>query len=255
MLPLRWPRYRGRADGGVSCYCHRAVVGADDLADVVDSSGVADLLEVVSGGMSVPVVVLVVACGAVVPALIRSGLPRSRFRSVMARATHEAVVECAMRCGASVALVDLSCPLAIWTIEALTVEPGSIPVLALGESGSDAEIVGAVMAGAGGYLCPTEVTLEGLAEGLAGLASGRGAFSLEAVRALRASRQGLGSIGARARLTGQQRRVVQLASQGYTNREIAAMLSIEVSTVKKHLHAAFAALGVSSRSELRSAFA
>jgi DNA-binding CsgD family transcriptional regulator len=51
-------------------------------------------------------------------------------------------------------------------------------------------------------------------------------------------------------LTAQQRRVASLASEGYTNHEIAAKLSITASTVEQHLTRIFRKLDVKQRQEL-----
>ncbi len=50
-------------------------------------------------------------------------------------------------------------------------------------------------------------------------------------------------------LTERQRDVLRLILKGYNNERIAAELSIAPNTVKQHVHAVFAALGVSTRAE------
>ncbi|CAM5279243.1 hypothetical protein GCM10010329_78610 [Streptomyces spiroverticillatus] len=52
------------------------------------------------------------------------------------------------------------------------------------------------------------------------------------------------------RLSGAERRVVALAAHGRTNREIAGLLTVTVSTVEQHLTKAFRKLGVRTRKEL-----
>jgi DNA-binding NarL/FixJ family response regulator len=50
-------------------------------------------------------------------------------------------------------------------------------------------------------------------------------------------------------LTARQADVLRLVAKGYRNRRIAQELDVRESTVKQHLHAAFIALGISTRTE------
>ena len=52
-----------------------------------------------------------------------------------------------------------------------------------------------------------------------------------------------------ASLTGREREIVQIIGEGLTNKEIAARLSIEVATVKNHVHNILEKLQVSRRTE------
>jgi DNA-binding NarL/FixJ family response regulator len=51
-------------------------------------------------------------------------------------------------------------------------------------------------------------------------------------------------------LTPQQQRIARLVTEGATNREVAARLSVSTRTVDHHLRNVFATLGVRSRTEL-----
>ncbi len=58
--------------------------------------------------------------------------------------------------------------------------------------------------------------------------------------------------GAESGLTQRQIEVLDLLSTGLSNKEIAAALDIEASTVKQHLHAIFRILGVDKRTQAAS---
>lgn len=56
-----------------------------------------------------------------------------------------------------------------------------------------------------------------------------------------------------AELTSQERQIAELAAQGLTNRDIAALLHLSPRTVGYHLHKVFPKLGIRSRGQLRDA--
>ena len=109
--------------------------------------------------------------------------------------------------------------------------------------------IGATLRAAGQRTAAREPLLEGLA-----LAARCGAIALE-----RRARAELASIGLRPRttdhsgtdsLTPSERRVVELAAGGGTNREIAQALFVTEKTVETHLGRAFRKLDISSRRQL-----
>jgi DNA-binding NarL/FixJ family response regulator len=53
-----------------------------------------------------------------------------------------------------------------------------------------------------------------------------------------------------ARLTAREREIVELVAAGLSNKEISQLLTIELATVKNHVHIILAKLGVSRRSEV-----
>jgi DNA-binding CsgD family transcriptional regulator len=109
--------------------------------------------------------------------------------------------------------------------------------------------IGATFRAAGRRTAAREPLLEGLE-----LAARCGARTLE-----RRARQELGAIGVRPRSTGRdgadaltpsERRVVELAATGGTNREIAQTLFVTEKTVEAHLGRSFRKLDISSRRQL-----
>lgn len=81
---------------------------------------------------------------------------------------------------------------------------------------------------------------------------GMTAFARRAETELRATGQRVRtrSVETLSYLTPQERRVSELASQGATNKEIAAQMYISAATVEYHLHKAFRKLGVKTRTGL-----
>ncbi|MBS2539577.1 hypothetical protein KGQ20_43235 [Catenulispora sp. NF23] len=65
----------------------------------------------------------------------------------------------------------------------------------------------------------------------------------------RGRRAGAGSL-----LTASEQRVADLVADGFTNREVAARLSMSVRTVESHVGSVFRKLGVRSRTELAGRF-
>jgi DNA-binding CsgD family transcriptional regulator len=83
-------------------------------------------------------------------------------------------------------------------------------------------------------------------------AMGADAFADRAARELQATGEHARkrTVETRDQLTGQESQIAQLASEGLSNREIAAKLFISSRTVEYHLHKVFTKLGISSRNQL-----
>lgn len=71
-----------------------------------------------------------------------------------------------------------------------------------------------------------------------------------AARAAEALASGTGSEEAEGDLTPREREVVMAVAAGKSNKRVASELGVSISTVKQHLHKAFAKLGVTNRVQL-----
>ncbi|AEB44862.1 two component transcriptional regulator, LuxR family protein [Micromonospora maris AB-18-032] len=152
-----------------------------------------------------------------------------------------------------VILLDLRMPRfdGIWTIEQLKAADIDIPVLVLTTFDDDALVLGALRAGARGYLLK-DVTLEQLTRAIHTLADG-GTLIAPSItdRMLRAIRSGPSPAGPDAptvqSLTEREREVLRLVAHGYSNREIAGALFLAEGTVKNHVSMILTKLGARDR--------
>ncbi len=106
----------------------------------------------------------------------------------------------------------------------------------------DAEILGAIEAGASGYVlkdAPAEAIVRSVREAAAGRLALTPELSERVVQVLRAPR---------VRLTEREHEVLRLLGEGASNPQIAKTLFVTEATVKTHLVHIFAKLGVDSRS-------
>lgn len=147
---------------------------------------------------------------------------------------HPDVVLCDLRLGAGIDGIETTAAL-----RALDPAPA---VLVLTTFDRDAEVLGAIEAGAAGYLLKDvapEVIIDGIQRAAAGdmvLAPGL------ASRVLRGMRNPL------PRLTAREIDVLKHLATGFTNKEIARALFVTEATVKSHLNNIFTKLDVDSRS-------
>lgn len=115
-------------------------------------------------------------------------------------------------------------------------------VLILTTFDRDAEILGAIEAGAAGYLLK-DVAPEAIIDGIGRAAAGDMVLSPElATRVLRGMRNPL------PKLTDREIEVLRLLATGASNREIARALFVAEATVKSHIAHIFTKLDVDSRS-------
>jgi two-component system nitrate/nitrite response regulator NarL len=125
-------------------------------------------------------------------------------------------------------------------------------VIALGVSETEHDVIACAEAGVAGYLLRRE-SLDDLKAIVQSVARGEticspqvAATLLRRVATLAAERQ---SATGRAQLTAREREVLELVDEGLSNRDIAMRLSIEVRTVKNHVHNILEKLKVHRRGE------
>lgn len=182
--------------------------------------------------------------------VVRSGLravldATDTVRVVGEAATGEEALTLAAHLHPDVVLCDLRLGYGldgIQTTAALRALEPAPAVLILTTYDRDAEILGAIEAGAAGYLLK-EVKPDAIVEGITRAAAGETVLAPDlAARVLKGMRSPL------PKLTDRERDVLRLLATGATNREIARTLFVTEATVKSHLVHIFGKLGVDGRS-------
>jgi DNA-binding NarL/FixJ family response regulator len=152
-----------------------------------------------------------------------------------------------------VALVDMGIPDLDSIVGALAAPSSRIPLVAIGIADSDKEVLACAERGAAGY-----VTRDASVEELAGTIerAARGELICSPQTAGTLMRR-LGMLAAElkpspptARLTRREREIGALMGEDLSNKEIASRLSIEVATVKNHVHNVLDKLNVRRRAEV-----
>lgn len=156
------------------------------------------------------------------------------------------------RLAPDVVLIDIGMAGAMETIQAVRSLDAGIKVLALGLSEDQEEIVACAEAGIAGYVC-RDASVEELMKTIDSAVREELRCSRKVARALLQRVSSLASQGrgrkAAQRLTPRERQIVSLMDRGLTNKEISRRLTIEVSTVKNHVHNILEKLGVHTRGE------
>lgn len=159
-------------------------------------------------------------------------------------ASAEEAVRLAAGAGIDLVLMDLQVPGALQGVEAtrrIRSAPDAPKVLVLTNYDTDADILGAIEAGASGYLLKDAPPGE-LVAAIRAAAAGESALAPAVASRLDASQR-----SADQRLTVREAEVLQLVAAGSTNREIGQALFLSEATVKSHLVHIFTKLGVGSR--------
>ena len=152
-----------------------------------------------------------------------------------------------------VVLLDVAMPDSLATIRALAqVAPGA-RIVALAVPEIEREVIACAEAGIAGYV-PREASLHDLVAAVESAACGELVISprmaaslLRRVSVLAADRP---SRSDAVELTQREAEIVRHIEEGLSNKAIAARLSIEVATVKNHVHNVLEKLGVHRRAEV-----
>jgi DNA-binding NarL/FixJ family response regulator len=160
-------------------------------------------------------------------------------------------VALARRRGANVVLMDVRMPRMDGIEATRALAEDEIDVLVVTTFDLDEYVFGALRAGAAGFLlkdAPPEV----LAEAIRTVARGHGLIAPEVTRRLIAR---FAAVSPRERAAGledlseRERQVLMLVAHGHTNAEIGRELGVEETTVKTHVSAVLAKLGLHRRVE------
>jgi two-component system, NarL family, nitrate/nitrite response regulator NarL len=150
----------------------------------------------------------------------------------------------------TITLLNLSVDDSLWWLEAL--RDAGARVVVLGLRDSDDEVLACAEAGADGYLLRSD-SRDALSELIQAVARGEticspraAALLLRRVATLAAEQRSRNGLGL---LTAREMEVLELVEQGLANGEIAQRLSIQVRTVKNHVHAILGKLGVARRGQ------
>lgn len=178
-----------------------------------------------------PLVVVILACRPIWGQGVAAICGRFFGTVVVSKVRSEAEAHAALcRHSANVGVVDLASPCAVSILKGASQHP-TIRLLALGHLGTFAEERAAPRLGASAYVSP-DASIEDLIAHIRGVDM--------------RTRPGL--LG-RAVVTRRESHIADLVARGFTNQEIAAELTLSVSTVKNHVHRVLAKLAVSNRVE------
>ena len=161
-------------------------------------------------------------------------------------ASAEEAVKLAARPGVDLVLMDLQFPGPLQGVDAtrrIRSTRGAPNVLVLTNYDTDADILGAIEAGASGYLLKDAPPAE-LITAIRAAAAGESALAPAVASRLEDSQR-----AGDQRLTVREAEVLALVAEGRSNREIGRELFLSEATVKSHLVHIFTKLGVGSRTQ------
>jgi two-component system, NarL family, nitrate/nitrite response regulator NarL len=180
---------------------------------------------------------------------VESGLFREALAQVLPR-YGLAVAE--SPAAADVILVDVAAGARLAAVCELAAVHPDTPLLALGVRNAELDVLACVEAGAVGYVLQ-DATLEELADAAQRALRDEPLASPHMIAMLMRRVAALSQNGRRdtvGTLTSRELEIVALIEQGRSNKEIAAHLSIAVTTVKNHVHSILEKLKVHRRGEI-----
>jgi DNA-binding NarL/FixJ family response regulator len=171
------------------------------------------------------------------------------FADVTAAGTAAAALALTRARGADVVLVDEGLPDGPWLVGELSDAQSACPLI-FDLRETERDILFWMQAGARGYI-PRHASMPELCATVDGVLHGRPFRGPRIERILRRAPAHArhSHAGRTGDLTNREREVLRLLEDGLSNREIADRLSIEVSTVKNHVHNVLDKLGVSRRGQ------
>ena len=153
---------------------------------------------------------------------------------------------------ADIVLVDPALPGGGDFVRAVREASGARVIVCSSDGGQDA-VLGALQAGAVGYLRKDELTPETLATAVKAAASGTGVVTPDLLEHLLANHQtaenGAAARPVTAKLTDREQQVLSLIAAGHPTREVAQELCYSERTVKNVLHDVVTKLNARSRSQ------
>jgi DNA-binding NarL/FixJ family response regulator len=180
------------------------------------------------------------------------------YRDALARALADmgfAVIGNAASGGESdVALVDVTRARGLETLRELAERAPGVRLIAVGVRDFEPDVLACIEAGAVGYVL-RDASLEDLADAVHRAVRDEPLASPHLIATLMRRVAALAANGDRAsfgQLTTREVEVVELIEKGLSNKEIAAQLSIAVTTVKNHVHSILEKLQVQRRGEAAS---
>jgi two-component system, NarL family, nitrate/nitrite response regulator NarL len=192
----------------------------------------------------------------------RDGRPRVRlvietgfFREALARALpRRRLVVVEREDDPDVILVDVTAGGGLGMVRKLAVGAPATPLLAVGVRDVNRDVLACIEAGATGYVL-RDATLDELADATHRAVRDESTASPHVIAALMrrvAALSANGRHGGVRGLTARELEIVELIEKGLSNKEIAAELTIAVTTVKNHVHSILEKLNLHRRGEVAS---